>query len=433
MIESKLLLGKYEIRQVLGRGSGSVVYLARHTKLKTDRAIKCISKTRSMPTSIFSEANLTDSLRHPGIPIIYDMEEDDQTIYIVEEYIQGESLEQILLQQESISQQYMVQIALQVCDILSFLHNHEPEPILYQDLKPAHIIVCGNQVKLIDFGIASYITNLGTNFQKFGTKGFAAPEQYTKEALQVQADIYALGAVLAYFQKHNNHSCSRSFMHVVAKCMRRNPSRRYRSVEELACALQQILEYGGKSLEHLLHHVNVMAASPGAGATHIAIALNSYLNRHGQNSLYLDASGAGVPDGIAKQQAAKILQDGSVSYQCFVGRGMEETAMEEHLGTRICDYGTRLEEALLEEGDLMMLVVDLSVWRQEAAVKAYHQLKQISNLVILCNHGDRQQVKWFAALTGRKVYFVPYEPDPFRENKKTETLFTQMFKRKERV
>ena len=386
-----------------------------------------------MPTSIFSEANLTDSLRHPGIPIIYDMEEDDQTIYIVEEYIQGESLEQILLQQESISQQYMVQIALQVCDVLVFLHNHEPEPILYQDLKPAHIIVCGSQVKLIDFGIASYISNQGTNFQKFGTKGFAAPEQYTNEALQVQADIYALGAVLAYFQKRNIHSCSRSFMHVVAKCMRHNPSRRYRSVEELQYALQQILDHGGNSLEHLFHRIYVVAASPGAGATHIAIALNSYLNRQRNNSLYLDASGEGVSDGVAKHHAAKILQDGSVSYQYFLGKSMEETAAEKHLGTWICDYGTRLEEALLEEGDLMMLVVDLSVWRQEAAVKAYQQLKQISNLVILCNHGDRQQVKWFAALTGRKVYFVPYEPDPFRENKKTETLFTQMLKRKERI
>ncbi|MGN0341976.1 MAG: serine/threonine protein kinase [Roseburia sp.] len=433
MIESKLLLGKYEIRQVLGKGGGSIVYLARHTKLKTDRAIKCISKTRSMPTSIFSEANLTDSLRHPGIPVIYDMEEDDQTIYIVEEYIQGESLEQILLQQESISQQYMVQIALQLCDILQFLHNHKPDPILYQDLKPSHIIVCGNQVKLIDFGIASYITNLGTNFQKYGTKGFAAPEQYNGGRLQVQTDIYALGAVLACYERRNSHSCSRSFRHIVAKCMRNNPAKRYQNVEELQYALQQTLNYGRNLSEHLLHHVIVVAASPGAGATHIAIACNSYLNRQKQPSLYLDASGGEVTDRIAMQSAAKIQQDGCVAYQHFVGKSVTEAAGEAYQGTMICDYGTKLNEALLEDGELTILVVDLSVWRQEAAVKAYQQLKQLSNLMILCNHGDRQQVKWFAALTGRKIYYVPYEKNPFRESKKTEALFTQMLERKECV
>ena len=433
MIMKNLLLGKYEIDRVLGRGNGSVVYLARHTKLKSYRAIKCISKTRSMPTSIFSEANLTDSLRHPGIPVIYDMEEDDQTIYIVEEYIQGESLEQILLQQESISQQYMVQIALQICDILSFLHHHKPEPILYQDLKPAHIIVCGNQVKLIDFGIASYITSQGTNFQKFGTKGFAAPEQYDGGRMQVQADIYALGAVLACYESKHGKSCSRSFRHVIATCMRQDPQKRYSDVEELQQALRKTLNYGRNRSEHLLHHISVVGASPGAGATHLAIAYNVYLNRQDLPCLYLDASGEEVTDRIAAQPAAKVQQDGSVIYRHFMGKNAGESAEEEYRGMRIYDYGTRLEEAVLEEGDLTMLVVDLSVWRQEAAVKAYQKLKHLPHLVILCSHGDRQRIKWFAALTGREVYCVPFESNPFRENRNTEALFTQMLKGKERV
>lgn len=113
-----------------------------------------------MPSSILSEANILAKLRHPGIPIVYDIEEDEAFYYIIEEYVEGESLEK-LLWNTSVSQEYMIQIGIQLCGIVSFLHSQKPFPVLHQDLKPSHIIVCGNQVKLIDFGIASYITSRG--------------------------------------------------------------------------------------------------------------------------------------------------------------------------------------------------------------------------------------------------------------------------------
>ena len=99
------------------------MYLARHLKLETYRAIKCISKTRSMPSSILSEANILAKLRHPGIPIVYDIEEDEAFYYIIEEYVEGESLEK-LLWNTSVSQEYMIQIGIQLCGIVSFLHSH---------------------------------------------------------------------------------------------------------------------------------------------------------------------------------------------------------------------------------------------------------------------------------------------------------------------
>lgn len=154
------MFDRYELLSELGSGAAGKVYLARHLKLETYRAIKCISKTRSMPSSILSEANILAKLRHPGIPIVYDIEEDEAFYYIIEEYVEGESLEK-LLWNTSVSQEYMIQIGIQLCGIVSFLHSQKPFPVLHQDLKPSHIIVCGNQVKLIDFGIASYITSRG--------------------------------------------------------------------------------------------------------------------------------------------------------------------------------------------------------------------------------------------------------------------------------
>lgn len=425
------MLGRYEVVDILGEGVGSIVYLTRHTKLKAYRAVKCISKTRSMPTSIFSEANLTDSLRHPGIPIIYDMEEDDQRIYVVEEYVQGESLEQILLQQESVSQEYIVKIGLQLCDILIFLHNHKPYPILYQDLKPAHIIVCGNQVKLIDFGIAGYISNEEKIFQNYGTRGFAAPEQYYGGCPEIQADIYAFGAVLDCFAKKNRDSCSKKLRDIIAKCMRQNPKRRYESVEEVKAALNRVVDHGKKRWNNLLHSIAVVGASPGAGVTHIAVAFNCYLNRRGQRCMYSERMGGDVTDCISRMPAAKVEQNVCVSYQHFRGSGEWDAAMERREGMCIRDYGTDLQAAVMEEGDLTILVVNLSVWRQEAALKAYEQVKCLPNLVLLCNGSDRQQAKKFAALTGRRIYYFPYDSNPFREYQEKEALFTQMLNRKE--
>ena len=91
---------------------------------------------------------------------------------MIEEYIQGESLETFVSHQKSISEELIVKLGIQLCDIFTYLHHLSPYPILYQDLKPEHIILCGDQVKLLDFGIASFFTGFGKNFQLYGTSRY---------------------------------------------------------------------------------------------------------------------------------------------------------------------------------------------------------------------------------------------------------------------
>ena len=192
-----------------------------------------------MPSSILSEANILAKLRHPGIPIVYDIEEDEAFYYIIEEYVEGESLEK-LLWNTSVSQEYMIQIGIQLCGIVSFLHSQKPFPVLHQDLKPSHIIVCGNQVKLIDFGIASYITSRGKNYQNYGTKGFAAPEQYGLSQSDGRADIYALGVLLNIMLtgEHPSRKLVGGRMgRIVQRCTRVNPEKRYKNILHLMEAL----------------------------------------------------------------------------------------------------------------------------------------------------------------------------------------------------
>ena len=149
-----------------------------------------------MQPQFLLEADILKNLKHPGIPTIYDVEEDNESFYIIEEYIQGQSLEAFVLHQDCISIDTAVHITLQICDVIRYLHERKPEPIIYQDLKPEHIILCGKRIVLIDFGISSFITSSGNAFQNFGTEGFAPPEKYQGMSSDARTDIYCMGKVL---------------------------------------------------------------------------------------------------------------------------------------------------------------------------------------------------------------------------------------------
>ena len=188
------MFGKYRVLSTLGTGNSSTVYLAEHIRLNVYRAIKCIPKDTSLVSSPSSEATLLKDLNHPGIPIIYDIEEDDISICIIEEYISGKSLRSYINDTDNIKTSEICDIAVKLCDILEYLHNCDNE-IIHLDIKPDNIIIDEhNNVKLIDFG--SSIHKAGLTQAGMISPGYAAPEQYSGKELTYQTDIYSVGMVL---------------------------------------------------------------------------------------------------------------------------------------------------------------------------------------------------------------------------------------------
>lgn len=118
-----------------------------------------------------------------------------------------------------ISHELLIKFGIQLCDILDYLHHLMPYPILYQDLKPEHIIVCGNQIKLIDFGIASFFTGSGKNYQIYGTMDYAAPEALNGLPVTPSADVYGLGKVLQYLSSYTTEPCSTIFQTIIQKLL----------------------------------------------------------------------------------------------------------------------------------------------------------------------------------------------------------------------
>lgn len=142
------------------------------------------------------EANIVASLNHPSIPKIYDYFTEGSSSYLVMEYIVGKDLETIIRESAAfISEERVIGWALELCDVLQYLHLHTPDPIIFRDIKPSNIMINNyDHVVLVDFGIAKHF-RVGQRGTMMGTEGYSPPEQYRGDSTPL-GDIYALGATL---------------------------------------------------------------------------------------------------------------------------------------------------------------------------------------------------------------------------------------------
>ncbi len=431
---SYILSGKYKILKTLGSGSFGTVYLARHESLESERAIKVFPKELSSQLFVLSEARLLKSIHHPGIPIIYDIEEDDNNYYLVEEYIQGESFEDYLLHQKIISREQFFTYCEQLCDIFIYLHTCMPHPILYQDLKPEHIIVCGKQIKLIDFGASSYVTNSGNNFIRYGNAEFSAPENFTDANLTISADIYSLGKIMQYLSKHVDIPLSHTFHQIIQKATLPDPVLRYETVEELSKAIQS--ESLKNSQLHLLSSIAVVSNFSGCGATHFSIFLVSVLNFLGYNAYYYEKNDS---DSLRKMFAClkgMRQQDGCFYYKLFrgypkYGPGIEVPNPPNAI--RIIDYGNQQVAPELENADLVFMLCSDMPWRRQDVIDWDEFLQTYKDrLKIICNCSGQTAAHILAKQLQFPVYPYFYDKNPFRISKKKIAFASLLINRKGR-
>lgn len=439
-IEENVLFGKYRIVSTLGTGSSGTVFLAEHLKLKIYRAIKCIPKDTALTSSLSledsfpTEAELLKNLNHPGIPLIYDIDEDAGFIYMIEEYIQGESLDTFVSYHENISQELIIEFGIQICDILDYLHHLSPYPILYQDLKPEHIIVCGNQLKLVDFGIASYFTEFGDYFQIYGTDGFSAPEALQGRPVSPLCDIYSLGKILEYMADATNLSCSSQLLHIIKKAAALSERERFETAASLKHALISALNNTCSHSSHLIRNIAVTGSRPGSGATHIAVSLVSIFNKMGIPAIYLTSGQTDNISLIAKTNHAFKEHNGIYSYRYFsgvpnYGSGIEDPVPENCI--HIKDYGTRFPE--LPPGsnyDVILVILSGSDWDMAESLAFASRIKSVAQATFVCNYGNKKAAKKFARLLGKKVYCFPCDLEPYRITPEKQHLVSAIFKKK---
>ena len=257
---------KYEVLKLIGQGGMSKVYLAMDKHLNKQWAIKEIQKkardknNEVVVQSAIAEANMIKQLDHPAIVRIVDIIETSEVIYIIEDYIEGETLNSIIENNGAQPQELVIEWAMQICEALEYLHTRKPA-IIYRDMKPANIMLKpdGN-IKIIDFGIArEYKEQSLADTISLGTKGYAAPEQFGgRGQTDARTDVYCLGVTLyhlvtgqspceppyeIYPIRHWNPQLSAGLEAIIEKCTQLNPDDRYQTCAELLYALHHYEEY----------------------------------------------------------------------------------------------------------------------------------------------------------------------------------------------
>ncbi len=263
-----LLQDRYHIMGVIAVGGMGSVYKAqdlRFSKVTRLCAVKEMVNTasdaavRNMILRNFErETNILATLNHPNIVQIYDCFTEGNRSYLVIEHVNGKDLEVILSETEGfLPEGQVVSWAIQVCEVLRYLHNHKPQPIIFRDIKPSNIMLDEhNRIKLVDFGIAK-IFQSGKKGTMIGTEGYSPPEQYRGIA-EPRVDIYALGATMHHllskqdprleppFSFHErpihdtNPSVSRELLDVINRALEYDINERYGSADEMQRALMSL-------------------------------------------------------------------------------------------------------------------------------------------------------------------------------------------------
>jgi len=408
------LFGKYKIISLLGTGKFSTVYLSKHLSLECYRAIKFLPKTLHKTDSLLNEAQLLKSLHHPGIPTLYDLEEDENFFYLIEEYIEGDSLEEFLLQQSNISQYTFMDLSLQLCDIFRYLHAQKPSPILYLDLKPEHIIVCGMQLKLLDFNVSTFISNLGNIYNLFGNQDYSAPELLSGSTPNLRSDIYSIGKIMQHLSNHLDVSISPKIHQILSKATNADPAYRFETVDELISAINQekILLHQ----PHLRKTIAIVGSHSGCGTTHIAMSLVSTLNYMGYKTIYYAKNNQTNFQTALKFVPSLKETNGMFCYKYFRGYPLYGPGIclpSPYDSISVYDYGDNY--ALNEiSTDIILFVCSNAYWKwQNAFEKGDSLICYKDNLKIICNMGQKNSMRTLSNYFHHPVFSYPYDENPF--------------------
>ena len=336
--------GKYEILREIGKGGMSVVYLAMDTHLNKQWAVKEIRKKGSgkndeiVVNSLLAEANMMKRLDHPALPRIVDIIDNGVTIYVVMDYIEGESLDKILNEYGAQPEELVITWAKQLCDALSYLHSQKP-PIIYRDMKPANIMLKpeGN-IKIIDFGIArEYKEQNLADTTVLGTKGYAPPEQYSGQT-DARSDIFALGMTMHHLLtgvdprsgdayapvRMWNPELSEGIEIIIDKCVQPAAENRYQNCADLLYDLEHpeliTRDYKKKQKRKLTAFITASALTVILGVSGLVCnVMATRVNNNNYETLVSPSVATSLEDKVSSyEQAIKIYPNRIEAYTCML-------------------------------------------------------------------------------------------------------------------
>ncbi len=268
-------LGRYEVSGILGKGAMGQVYLGTDPAINRQIALKTIrldfvtdpAEMAELKERLHREAQAAGRLSHPNIVTIYDVGSEGDLQYIAMEYLEGQTLEEMIKRKVKFNYRIIAQIIVQICAAMDYAHK---QGIVHRDIKPANIMIRSDyRVKVMDFGIArvesSSMTKTGI---AMGTPNYISPEQLKGQQVDNKADIFSLGVVmyemllgkrpfkgenitsLIYSIIHTepekpssiNPQIPLLFDHIVGRALKKDPKERYQSALEITSDLSDFVD-----------------------------------------------------------------------------------------------------------------------------------------------------------------------------------------------
>ena len=201
----QLIHDRYQVLSFLGQGGFAQVYLTNDHKWRGN-----LVALKEIPTGHYTdkeyahfnanflrEAAFLMRLQHSGLPRVIEFFAEGQNYYLALEWVPGHTLEQEVIQRDSIPQAEVMEWGLQLAEVLRYLHSQKPYPVLLGDLKPANVVVdYQGRLRVIDFGVASYASPEQARDYALVSPGFSPPEQYLAGRLDERCDLYSWAATL---------------------------------------------------------------------------------------------------------------------------------------------------------------------------------------------------------------------------------------------
>ncbi len=269
----KILGERYRLQEKIGEGGMALVYKGTDTLLGRTVAVKILRENltgdKELVRSFRREALSAANLSHPNIVNVYDVGQENNLYYIVMEYIDGQTLKDLILEKGTLPPSQVVSIAIQICEALEEAHKHNT---VHRDIKPHNILITpAGRIKVADFGIARGVTNTTITYTStiIGSVHYLSPEQASGKPAEERSDIYSLGIVLyemltgtvpfsgenpvAVALKHIqenvpfpaeiNTEVSLELEEIIMQAVEKNPTDRYRTAKELKEDLKTLEEH----------------------------------------------------------------------------------------------------------------------------------------------------------------------------------------------
>jgi len=473
MIIGQTCFDRYEILSLIGEGGMSRVYLVKNIKLGNKWAIKEVPRM-NIGIEVLAEADILKKLNHSAIPKIIDIEEDEDNVYIIEEYIEGDNLKAYKQGQEYISETQVIDWGLQLSEVIQYLHGQQPSPIIFRDIKPNNIIVTNSmEIKLVDFGIArEYKQGQNKDTMPLGSRGYAAPEQFGGDQSDERTDIFALGVTLYYlvtgqnlgeppyivrFDEEIAEQVSGQLKRLIRKCCEPIPENRYQNISELSHDLKSLQKLHTtdiplhkkqglkfkKQVEalnlgnlHKTFNIGVSAVAYGAGSTHTAIIIAGALAKFHRVAIVSVDQSSDFPEiqlslgdvniqklklNLGDKQAThhKMFRYKKVSY--FWDINFDDFLSSERYAYDfiIWDFGELTKSPIINDYvkcDIRLVIAHGMDWKIKELLAFYEEMQDLDRkhewryVIPFCETGDLKDIKTYIE---NPVAALPFHKNPF--------------------